>query len=289
MKQPSVKNSPKIPLRLVLIVPFVLQIFATVSLVGYLSFRNGQKVVNDLASQLMDKTNKLVAQHLDSYLALPHKINQVNSDAVETGTLNLQDKEKVGHFFLKQLQLYNVTVVGYGYATGELISAGRWLEETQGLTIAEISAKTNRKSFNYATDSRGKRTKVVSEFEYEPLKEQWYINTIKVGKAVWGPVNTWDGVVGYTTISANRPLFDENKNILGVLGVELRLSEINNFLEDLKVSPEARVFIIERDGLLIANSTPQKPFTIENKKTKRLSSLNSNDTLIKETNLWGFT
>ena len=46
------KISGNIPLRLVLTVPFVLQIFATVSIVGYLSFRNGQKAVQDLASHL---------------------------------------------------------------------------------------------------------------------------------------------------------------------------------------------------------------------------------------------
>jgi two-component system sensor histidine kinase ChiS len=46
------KISGNVPLRLVLTVPFVLQIFAAVSIVGYLSFRNGQKAVQDLASHL---------------------------------------------------------------------------------------------------------------------------------------------------------------------------------------------------------------------------------------------
>jgi hypothetical protein len=52
------------PLRLILVVPFVLQIFAAVGMLGYLSFRNGQQAVNDLANQLMDKNSNLVDQHL---------------------------------------------------------------------------------------------------------------------------------------------------------------------------------------------------------------------------------
>jgi len=36
----------KLPLGVVLIVPFVLEIVGAVGLVGYLSFRNGQKAVN---------------------------------------------------------------------------------------------------------------------------------------------------------------------------------------------------------------------------------------------------
>ncbi|MEP6517461.1 hypothetical protein [Microcoleus vaginatus] len=47
----SLKNtSRKLRLRTALVVPFVLQIVAAVGLVGYLSFHNGQKAVNDLAT-----------------------------------------------------------------------------------------------------------------------------------------------------------------------------------------------------------------------------------------------
>jgi hypothetical protein len=45
----------RLPLRTVLIVPFVLQMAGTVGLVGYLSFRNGQQAVNDVASQLRNE------------------------------------------------------------------------------------------------------------------------------------------------------------------------------------------------------------------------------------------
>ena len=45
----------KPPLGVVLIVPFVREIVGAVGLVGYLSFRNRQKAVNNLASQLMSE------------------------------------------------------------------------------------------------------------------------------------------------------------------------------------------------------------------------------------------
>ncbi|MFH7027385.1 MAG: hypothetical protein ACHBN1_18775 [Heteroscytonema crispum UTEX LB 1556] len=57
----------KVPLRAVLIVRFVLQIFAAVGLTGYISLRNGQKAVNDLASQLRSEVNSRIDQHLDAY------------------------------------------------------------------------------------------------------------------------------------------------------------------------------------------------------------------------------
>ena len=91
----------RLPLRLILIVPFVVQIFAAVGLVGYLSFRNGQKAINDLATQLQTEVSDRVRQHLDTYLATPHQINQINLDAIELELLNLQDLQSTGRYFWK--------------------------------------------------------------------------------------------------------------------------------------------------------------------------------------------
>jgi GGDEF domain-containing protein len=41
--------------------------------------RNGQKAVNNLATQLRGQVGDRVSQHLDRYLALPHQINQINA------------------------------------------------------------------------------------------------------------------------------------------------------------------------------------------------------------------
>ena len=49
----TAKKTRQIPLRLLLIVPFVLQIVGAVGLVGYLSYRSGQKAVEDRAKPLM--------------------------------------------------------------------------------------------------------------------------------------------------------------------------------------------------------------------------------------------
>jgi len=73
----------------VLIVPFVVQIFAAVGIVGYLSFKNGQKAVNNLAYQLMEEVSDRLENHVHEYLETPQLINQINLDAIRQGYLNL--------------------------------------------------------------------------------------------------------------------------------------------------------------------------------------------------------
>ena len=53
-----------IPLQFILIIPFVIQIFGAVGLVGYFSFRNGQKSVQKLAQQLMVEVEELTLVEL---------------------------------------------------------------------------------------------------------------------------------------------------------------------------------------------------------------------------------
>jgi sigma-B regulation protein RsbU (phosphoserine phosphatase) len=42
-----------------------------VGIVGYLSFRNGQKAVNDVAAQLRNETSSRIAQNLTHLVASP--------------------------------------------------------------------------------------------------------------------------------------------------------------------------------------------------------------------------
>ncbi|MEL6855948.1 MAG: histidine kinase, partial [Cyanobacteria bacterium J06607_13] len=98
------QRSKAFSLQALLVVPFVAQIFGTVSLVGYLSFRNGQRAVNNLADQLMDRTSDVVDQHLQSYLSVPQQLNQINADAIRRGILDIEDQELMGQYFWDQMQ-----------------------------------------------------------------------------------------------------------------------------------------------------------------------------------------
>jgi len=105
MKIPQPRRVSAFPLQTVLIVPFILQILGAVSLVGYLSFKNGQGAVNDLAGQVMARTSDVVDEHLKSYLSIPKTLNQINADAVRRGILDVRDRQIVSKYFWDQITL----------------------------------------------------------------------------------------------------------------------------------------------------------------------------------------
>ena len=133
MKTPYLSKGKAFPLQIVLVAPFLIQIFGAVSLVGYLSFKNGQRAVNDLAEQLMDRTSEVVDEHLKFHLSIPQTLNQMNVDAIRRGILDvrvgearLRHRKTLGKYFWDQMQAYDLTYIGIGLTTGEGLGAARY-------------------------------------------------------------------------------------------------------------------------------------------------------------------
>ena len=172
----------------------------------------------------------------------------------------------------------------YILATGQGAGSGNY-PGSQSTTIDLYPVAMNgvSKVYSYATDAQGNRTKLLNTFDYNSFTQPWYINTVKAGKPNWSGVNAWDGDVGYIAASASHPIYDKNGKLFAIIGVDLLLSNISDFLRQIQVSQNGSVFIIERNGLLVANSSNQKPYVIVNRKTKRLAATDSRDSLIQAT------
>ncbi len=83
------RPSGHLPLRIIFILAVIGQLIGAVGLVGYLSFRNGQKAVNDLAFQLRQEVTARIERELHGYFATPHEINRLNADAFARGELDV--------------------------------------------------------------------------------------------------------------------------------------------------------------------------------------------------------
>ena len=122
-------DAPKLPrlsLRRVLILPFLLQLFAAVGLTGWLSLRNGQKAVDNAIAQLREELTRHIHEYLDKFLHDAHWLNELNADAIALGKLDLADPEDLGRQFLSQLDDFpRASYIFFGSALGGAAGAGR--------------------------------------------------------------------------------------------------------------------------------------------------------------------
>ncbi|MGL5941632.1 MAG: ATP-binding protein [Waterburya sp.] len=61
------------------------------------------------------------------------------------------------------------------------------------------------------------------------------------------------------------------------------LKGISDFLRNLEISPSAKIFILEHNGLVIASSSNEQPYKIVDKEAQRLNVKDSIDPLIRDT------
>ena len=282
-KSLSSQTTRGIPLRLVLVVPFVLQIVVAVGLTSWFSLRHGQKAVNDLATQLRSQTSRQVTHYLEGQLATPQQINQLNLDAINIGTLDVQNFDRIGKTFYRQMQLFKVGYINFANPQGEFIGVERL--EDGSILLNETRKPSLSKMFVYKTDQQGNRIKLDRIISDQPLAslETWYADAAKAQKPFWSAIYQWDDKPEVMSISSSYPIYSRQKKLLGVVGVDVILSEFSHFLQALEASPSGEVFIIERNGLLVASSATEAPFLVTAGRAQRMQASQSQNPLIKAT------
>ncbi len=241
---------PRASLRSLLIVPFVLQTLGTVGLVGLLSFRNGQAAIQDMATQLRKESSLRVQEHLEQYLGHPMAVVQSNSAAASLGQLTLDDIGNTRAFFWHQTRIFPTLD---GVYLGD--EAGRFFcicAASKGKAIEKIvTAVPDRQVYNLTP--QGERGELIELHSYDPRRRPWYQKSEASNQPVWSDVYTFtDGELGITAAAT----FDRGDGLggAGVAGVDLRLEQINRFLQKIEISPRSEIFITEQSGKLVSSS-----------------------------------
>ncbi|MGG6296759.1 ATP-binding protein [Leptolyngbya sp. AN02str] len=290
----------KLALRLLLIIPFVLQIMLAVSLVGYLSFLNGQKAVNELAYELVNKAKQQVDDHLDFYLSLPHQLNQLNADAIASGQLQLKDRAASEKHFWSQASVFDtINYIGYILTDGSQVGAGRYLNGRDLVIFENLPGKG--KAADYLANEEGGRAQLIQRYDYDPLPD--YQGAFQAQRPTWSPIfvaeinnteqtdsakglqindtNPNFGIQYYATAAATYPIYTRDRTFLGLFNVDVLLNGISQYLQTLRVSPSGEVFILDRQGLMVGSSDPDPILYRNQDTTQRYAATQSPNALIQ--------
>ncbi|MBV7338604.1 response regulator [Chloroflexi bacterium TSY] len=248
----------KFPLRIVLVVPFVLQLIVAIGLIGWLSFRNSQQTVDDMAGQLGHQITSRVEQYLAPYLDTAHVINAINTKAAELGQLNLTDLESLENVLREQIQLFDsVSYIYFADENGEEV--GVMSTADSEITVWWLRLSNPGNFTQYAIDEQGNLTDELHVIpQYDPRKRPWYIAAVEAGTSIWTPIYRWAGTPDLG-IDAALPIYHEDGSLHGVMGVAVILSDVNTFLRSLEIGKNGQTFIIERSGELVATSLVDAP------------------------------
>ncbi|MCU0567972.1 MAG: HAMP domain-containing protein, partial [Oculatellaceae cyanobacterium Prado106] len=278
------KISRKASLRLILAF-FVLQLPSVVGVTGFLSFRNGQQAVNDLADQLTTEVGDHVEQKLKAYVEVPQLVTRINADAVRFQGLDLTDLVGLQSYLsyrfrqFNDFQFNNPSFLSIATETGDYIGLGYRPPRRFVMDIRDM--RTSPKTWVWRLNDWGDRTRPFQILSnYEPREQPWYRRAIEVGKLVW--VDPYIAISGEDLLlSVDRPLFSRQGKLLGVTSAALSLLDISKFLQRLKIGKTGQAFIVEPNGLLVGTSTSE-PIFFSKRQNHRLHARNSQSLLTRE-------
>ncbi|MEI6215183.1 MAG: sensor histidine kinase [Desulfuromonadales bacterium] len=272
----------KIPLRIVLIVPFVLQLGVAGGLIWYLSFYNGQWAVNDIAASLRNEITSRIAQNLDASLSSAVRMNQTIRISVERGLLDVRRPESLSSYLWNHLrESRNVTNIALGNEQGEYVGAD--LRDTGRTALQLADPSTSFNLHTYDSGPRGERRELLNAAgQYDPRKRPWYTASAGTGKPAWSAVYKHFADPALQ-IAASQPLYDRDGVLTGVCTSAVRLSKIGALLKSMKIGTSGQSFIIERSGLLVATSTGEQPFRSVAGRQERFSAAESSHPLTRDT------
>jgi diguanylate cyclase (GGDEF)-like protein len=261
-------RSANISLSWMLTVPFILQVVAVVSWVGYLSYENGHRSVETLTDQLMTATGHQVEQTLTSYLATPQLANQAISDALKRDEFDLsqldRDRVKWAQFLWQEMQVFpQFSWISLGNEQGDAM--GAWRPGPTAPLQLSISNRSTQYFGTYHTIESGQLGKVlkVEKPAFDPRTRPWYKDAIAAQGQPMGQI--WTPIyAGFTPgtifVAASMPLYDRQNQFVGVSGIDLSLNNIQTFLSQIPVSRNSQIFLMERSGLLVSSSSQESPF-----------------------------
>lgn len=246
----------------------------------WLAFQSGQKGVRQLAGNLSDRITDSIEDNLEAYLTRPILVSEISVTNLETGGIDLENFEVLQEFFWQNIQKSPaISTLHYGDRNGNFIKVSENAEGRGELAIRDST--TGLRSITYTLNDRGQREQELGSQEYDPRQRAWYQRTVEEQEPTWSPVYSF-AKTGSLGITNTYPIY-ENDGLQGVLGVDVSLKEISDFLQGLEISENGVAFVIERSGDLVASSTAESPMIEAGDRSERLNFLESQETAIQNT------
>ena len=239
-----------------------LQLILVAGSLSFLSFSLGRQAeIQQREAHRAQVPAVQVSEQLSRKLSYPTIINELNEAAIAADPDLLQDFDRLSKRFWRQLNSFPVDYINYGGTDGSFLG----LEKTKSGEVFhnEDSQRLGRGTmfvFNMSSDGLRLTQDDAIPGMSTSHEEAWYVDTIKAGEPTWSSIYSWEDQPETFSISYNAPIFDNNKQLLGVVGVDMIINQLSTWLQEAWKDKQGIAFIVEGNGDLVASSIPDITF-----------------------------
>jgi len=225
---------------------------------------------------IMENISDLTVKETQNFFSIARGAAHLTKRLISSNVVNTEKEhlEKLEKYFFDQLEIYpqfagiyfanpgggfyyvsrNSSLTPNGYRT-------KFIENSpQGRQVKMIFRDKDRKILEEKFDPKDM---------YDPRLRPWYTKAIKEKQVIW--TNPY---IFFTSqkpgITTAGPIYDDNGDLLGVVGVDIELDVLSKFIGGLRVGKTGLAFMIDQDSNVIAYPDPNQLRYSEGKKDSKI-------------------
>lgn len=278
-------------LRSALLIPFVGVVVLVAVSISLLSYQTGLKAVDELSEQLLldisNRVTQATSRHLgSSSVMLNVLVPEVAASDRGGANVNLIP-DSLAEFeqrmwIASNLQSGDENYLYFGANDGGFVGLNRHGRDSRDsrFEIRVREAQAPLRSI-FATRAPGDRGQILRTDNYDPRTRPWFVAATKKGALTWSDVYI-DFTTRALTVTLAKPVFNSQGTQRGVVATDIPLTALTEFVRGLQVSRTGVAFIVERNGALIATSTPEPLFGSNPQQPVRLRADQSASPLVRQ-------
>ena len=223
---------------------------------------NEQSVLRTHMQRIMEGVIDEIKENAAGFLAPAQHAAELSRQLFASGMLTWSRRGELERYFLEQLRVIRqLDALYYGDRQGQYLMVKREPDHAQlrylvkTIQIDKGIRRVEKHWRNAAMEVVGLTENV--DDNYDPRKRPWYKSTLARKEVIWT-----DPYLFFTSkhpgITTAIPIFDDQDRVQGVVGVDIEIGQLSEFLGQQNVGQAGSALIINRQGDYIAHSDAER-------------------------------
>ncbi|MFW5490315.1 MAG: ATP-binding protein [Desulfovibrio sp.] len=220
------------------------------------SYVTSEKALLGNAHSLMENISTFIVSESQNYLSPARDASRLTQRLASSQIVTSHNSKAMERYFLEQLALHpEFAGLYYGSSSGEFLYVMRNDEKIKGGFRTKIITLVDGVRQTRLIWRDAWRTELMHTVDpndtYDPRVRPWFQRAEKTAHTIWTAPYIFftSRKPGLTTAT---PVFGQEGKLMGVVGVDIEIDAISDFLADLQIGEHGKAFILSQAGEVIA-------------------------------------